>query len=124
MKKRGYTKEQVLKQIESRKEDYYKFVYPQRNISDIVINFFTDSKEIDIENEINIYLRILINKKYDLTEVLNVFSKNNIDFEFKSTDIFNEIKFFKYEECDIIDCSLKSYYDYVMFFILSLQQKL
>jgi hypothetical protein len=122
--KRGYTHEQILKQIESRKEDYYKFIHPQRNLSDIVINFFTD-EDSDIVNP-NMYLKILVNKKYPFIDILSALSKNEIEFSIGSSEIFNEITFYKYKECDILDdnykTSSRSYYDYIIFFILSLQQ--
>lgn len=122
--KRGYTHDQIMEQIESRKEDYYKFIHPQRNLSDIVINFFTD-EDSNIENP-NMYLRILVNKKYPLIDILSALSKNEIEFSISSSEIFNEITFYKYKECDILDDNYKtssmSYYDYIIFFILSLQQ--
>jgi uridine kinase len=122
--KRGYTHDQIIEQIESRKEDYYNFIHPQRDLSDIVINFFTDD-ENNNENT-NIYLRILVNKKYPLIDILSVLSKNEIEFTISSSEIFNEITFYKYKECDILDDNYKtssnSYYDYIIFFILSLQQ--
>jgi phosphoribulokinase len=121
--KRGYTHAQILEQIESRKEDYYKFIHPQRDLSDIVINFFTD--DIDVTDP-DVHLKILVNKKYPLIDILSVLSKNEIEFTISSSEVFNEITFFKYKECDILDdnyeTSSKSYYDYIIFFILSLQQ--
>ncbi len=38
--KRGYTPEQVLKQIEERHEDTEKYIRPQRTFADIVITFY------------------------------------------------------------------------------------
>jgi uridine kinase len=128
MDKRGYTLDQIMKQIESRKEDYYKFIYPQRDKSDIVINFFTDTKfNIDnINDDVEIKLRILVNKKYPLIDILSDISKENIEFEINSSnEIFNEIIFNKYKDSNIIDKSnlqFGNYYDYIMFFILSLKK--
>ena len=117
MNKRGYTKEDIIKQIESRKEDYYKFIYPQRNISDVVVNFFTGTND-------DINLKILVNRKYKIVNILDVLSKKKIEFQTSSTEIFNEITFSRYKDCDIINgYSLNSYYDYIMFFILSLKTK-
>jgi uridine kinase len=128
MQNRGYSIEETLKQIEARKEDYYKYIYPQRDKSDIIINFFTD-KDFDI-NKINeddtVNLRILINKKYSLIDILSHLSKKEIEFKIKSNnEIFNEIVFYKYKKCNILEnsnISFDNYYDYIMFFILSLQQ--
>jgi uridine kinase len=121
MTKRGYTKEQVLEQIESRKKDYYEFVYPQRNKSDIVVNFFTDSNEIDLEKEPTIFLRVLIINKYNIKDILESLLEKNIEFEYNSSKDFNEITFYKYKKCDIIKNSTNSYYDYIIFLILSLK---
>ncbi len=38
--KRGYTPEQVLRQIEERREDTEKYIKPQRTFADIVISFY------------------------------------------------------------------------------------
>ncbi len=121
MLKRGYTKEEVITQIESRKKDYYEFVYPQRDISDIVVNFFTDTKQINIEKEPNIFLKVLINKKYDIKSIIELLLSKNIDFETSKDLQFNELTFLKYKECDIINNSTNSYYDYIIFIILSLK---
>lgn len=122
MIKRGYTKEQVLSQIESRKKDYYEFVYPQRQKSDIVVNFFTDSEEIDLDIEPVIFLRLLISDKYDIKDILNIFYEKEIDFETKLNGNFNEVVFTAYKKCDLIEKSTTSYYDYIILFILSLKQ--
>jgi uridine kinase len=128
MDKRGYTLEQIMIQIDNRKEDYYKFIYPQKDKSDIVINFFTNTKfSIQNINEVvDIHLRILVNKKYPLIDILSDISKEGIEFEINSNnEIFNEIVFNKYKDSNIIYKSkmkFGNFYDYIMFFILSLQQ--
>jgi uridine kinase len=122
MTKRGYTKDQVLKQIESRKKDYYEFVYPQRERSDIIVNFFTDSQEIDLDNEPTIFLRLLICDKYNIKDILNIFYEKEINFETKINGNFNEVVFYTFKKCNLIKNSTDSYYDYIIFFILSLKQ--
>lgn len=119
MIKRGYSKDNIIKQIESRKEDYYKFIYPQRSISDIVINFFRNT------NNESIGLKIFINNKHFIDNILKQLSNNGIFFEKKSNDSFEEITFHEYKECNILNgYSSKSYYDYILLFILSLKQKI
>ena len=116
--KRGYTKNDIIKQIESRKDDYYKFIYPQRNVSDIVVNFFTGDNDC-------VNLKIFISKKYRIEDILNNLENKEIEFKKKSNDLFYEIVFNSYKECDILNgYSSKSYYDYILFFILSLKQKI
>jgi uridine kinase len=50
-KKRGYSAEAILKQIDSRADDAEKYIYPQKDFSDIVVHFFpTNSFEPGNEN--------------------------------------------------------------------------
>ncbi len=45
--KRGYTAEQVQKQIEARKPDVEAFIRPQRTFADIVVSFFPPEEQPD-----------------------------------------------------------------------------
>ena len=82
---RGYNFETVLKQIERRVDDYNKFIEPQINNCDLEIKFYTDDnfnyKNID---EIpKIYLKLNINKKYDIIEFIEILEKYNINYNFE-----------------------------------------
>jgi uridine kinase len=128
---RGYTVEKSIEQIKTRELDYQKYIYPQRNISDIVINFFTDTpfSVESIEEECNLYLRVLVNKKHPLTEILNQLTMNNIAYSIDSASdsIFNIITFKEFTDTDLLkDFKIKhnSFYDYIVFFILSLRTKI
>jgi hypothetical protein len=122
MSKRGYSKDEVMRQIEVRKKDYYDFVYPQREISDIVIRFFTDSDEIEIEKEYDIFLKISVSDRYRIDGIVSRLRSEGITFSIEKEEKFNQFKFFKYENRNIITDPTNSYYDYILFFILSLQQ--
>ena len=66
--KRGYTKEKVYEQILKRLDDFEKFVKPQIDVADIIINMYTDYvfdiNLYDINDIINIFIRIGIRKNY------------------------------------------------------------
>ena len=79
VKTRGYTEEKVIKQISDRKTDYKKYVAPQKNNSDIVVNFFAKA-------DMSLGLNILINKKHSVENILSSFSKYNIPYEFKTNE--------------------------------------
>ena len=123
---RGYSPIDVLRQIKSRMADYYEYIYPQRELSDVIINFFTDEEfSLDkIDKEDRVYLRMLINKKYSLLNVLSVLQKKNIKFDLViNNDKFNEITFSEYKKCDLLegaDGRFNGYYDYIVFIVLSL----
>jgi uridine kinase len=123
VKKRGYTPDQVVKQIESRKEDYFKYVYPQRNISDVIINFYTlDDIDIFSNTDNNISLRIFISTIFDITDILDNIRKLNIEFEYSLNDNFYEINFLKYQNIPIIKKTFNNYYDIIIYFILNIKK--
>ena len=88
IKKRGYTVEKVLKSIDDRKKDYIKYILPQKNNADIIINFYTDDKIslTDLEKNYEIKLNIFINKKYDILKHL---------IKYKNINILEQEKYYK-----------------------------
>ena len=73
VKKRGYSIEKIYKQIEHRKLDFYTYIYPQREIADIIINFYTDKKfeisTFDMNEQYNVYLKISIKMSHNLKNI-------------------------------------------------------
>lgn len=129
VEKRGYSVEKVLEQIEKRSLDYVEYILPQREKSDIIINFFTDS-EFDVnrlDEEIKVHLRVYVSKKHSLIDILSQLSKNNINYfiDSESNKNYNEIIFYEYKTCQLLENSLvlNNFYDYIVFIILSLNQK-
>jgi len=91
--KRGYSIENILQQIEKRKIDFNKYIYPQKYVADIIINLYTlDNYNIDFYNfdynqEIKFNYCIAINCKYNiniytqnLNNINNIKKKNNFNY--------------------------------------------
>lgn len=127
MAKRGYTKEAILAQIESRKEDYMKYILPQRDISDVVVNFFTDT-EFDINNlqdNFEIKLKLLISKKYKIDEILKTMFDEGINLRYTASEnsLFQEIVFEEYKEHNLLKgMKNNNFYDYLIFILLNLNK--
>jgi uridine kinase len=121
--KRGYTEEKVLKQIEYRKEDYYKFIYPQREISDIIINFHTNG-DLGI-NDNNLSLRVFVKEKFNVMGILSVFQDIKLDFEYTNTKEYHILFFKEYQDVSIpIDVLYSNYYDYIIYIILNIKKRI
>ena len=77
---RGYNKDDIIKNIKRREEDECKYIKPQSLHSDIIISFFTDD-DFDYTNNItpNIYLKLIIVKKYDMIEFIELLNISNIN---------------------------------------------
>ncbi len=124
VKERGYILAKVLNQIKKREEDYKKYVDPQKESSDIIINFFTDNNvdPTNIDEVCNIYLRLLIKNEYNVSQIINEIKIfNNIEVEEKNDRY--EIIIKEYKPLPIFDTFITKsddFYDYILFFILNL----
>lgn len=116
---RGHSLENVLKQIDKRKDDYEKYILPQRNKSDLVINFFSENEEM--------CLKILINKQYDVSKILKTLNTKEINYSLSSSEQnFLTLTFHKYKSISLWDNSeipiLYNFYDYIIYVILNISK--
>lgn len=74
IEKRGYTIEKILEQISSRKNDFQKYILPQKEKADIIINFYTDKKfdlnSFNINENLNIFLKIGVKNIYNINKII------------------------------------------------------
>ena len=79
VEKRGYNVDKVLKQIEDRYDDSNKFILPQKDFSDLIIEYFS-VEEIEIgesNSDLKIGLKIVVDANIQLDEIINKFT---VDF--------------------------------------------
>lgn len=102
VQKRGYSIEKILKQISERNEDYIKYILPQREHSDIIVNFYTttifDINTFSMEDKYPILLKIYIKKHIPIINIittLNItktfFDDNYCILDFKETYDYEHI---------------------------------
>lgn len=79
-KKRGYTKEEILKQIEGRVKDAVKYIYPQKVYSDFIIKYYDKTlKDCLMENhDIKLDLELTLNSEVDLEFLIDNLIENDI----------------------------------------------
>ena len=111
IKKRGYTTEKVLQNIQERKKDFIKYILPQKKKADIIINFYTNDEISfdDLERNYEIKLKIFVKKKFNIIFLL---SQNNFNIH----DIDN------YYKIEIVN-TYKSYYEIIKYIIQNLNNK-
>ena len=96
-KQRGYDARTVIEYINKRKPDAKKYIHPQKYNSDLIITFFTDDNfNYKYYIEPNIYLRLEINKNYDIEIFLSYINKYYIYYQFINNNnkyilVFKEI---------------------------------
>jgi uridine kinase len=115
---RNHTEKEVVDQINSRKKDYCKYVYPQKKRSDLIINFIPSGKS-------SISLRLFVKKTFDITKIIGDLRSFGIRFIVKNKSLFNEIIFNEYQKINKRIFGFPShnnYYDYILFFIFNLMK--
>ncbi|MBD1927711.1 phosphoribulokinase [Trichocoleus sp. FACHB-90] len=77
--KRGYTREQVLEQLQKRESDSEEFIRPQRQWADMIVTFYPpqdDAKEVNSHLNVRLVLRPTIPHP-DMTHILSPGSDNS-----------------------------------------------
>ncbi|MCY9555599.1 hypothetical protein M5W98_28720, partial [Paenibacillus apiarius] len=75
-KHRGYTKEQIIEQIEKRIPDAKKYIIPQKEYADLVIHYF-DKNLVDCctdNHEVNISLKLTLSSAINLEPIIQALS--------------------------------------------------
>lgn len=87
VKKRGYTYEKILTQINNRRSDFVKYILPQKDNADIVLLYYNDDifdiDKFNINSEIIYKFKIGINKKYDLKNIIHDLNVLTIEIDEK-----------------------------------------
>ena len=126
IKERGHSVEKIVKQIESRRGDYKKFIYPQRENSDLVINFYYKDLENTNFNELEMSLKLYIKNSYDIEYIIKKLDGINIKVNVKLEGKFYIIDFEKYKKINSDDNflipKLNNFYDYIIFIIINLKK--
>jgi uridine kinase len=86
--KRGYSVNAVSKQINERSKDADKYIKPQINYSDLIINYYP-KKSFEIGNpkiKPNLNLKLIFNSNIQIDKLLFYFEKKNINVEWDYSD--------------------------------------
>jgi uridine kinase len=116
VEKRNHNEESVLKQIEKRKIDFEKYILPQKDNSDIIVNFY------ELENNklsLLIKLRKDLNCEFVLNQIIEHFKNSNIFLE----NNFTSINFNEYENNEILNqlnYRTFDFYDYIIYILMNL----
>lgn len=125
-KHRGYSLEKTLQQIKSRDNDYITYIYPQRNKSDLIINFYYENLKKNEYDEKNVSLKVFIKSNFDLSSIIKKFESVGIKLNVKEIDNFYSIDFGKYKKCNLFFEShlpkQNNFYDYIIMIIMNLKK--
>ena len=86
---RGYNVEKVVESIRKREEDYEKYILPQKNNADLVVNFYSEKKvdilDYKIKDKLN--LRLIVDIGRNVSKVKKILDEKNINFFFEKLAI-------------------------------------
>jgi phosphoribulokinase len=74
MSKRGYTRDEVLKQLEHRRHDSEAYVMPQREKADMVISFFPPDDYATTQDNTRLNVRIILRHPIPLPDLEEAFA--------------------------------------------------
>jgi uridine kinase len=119
---RGYEIEKVIDSIRKREDDYEKYILPQKENADLVVNFFSP-KEIDIFNyntkdELN--LRLIVDISRNIEKIKNILYEKRIDFIFERRDNKCIFEFKEFQSIDGLKFTRGDFYDYVTLFVFNI----
>ena len=82
--KRGYTNEKIIEQLKNRYNDSKKYIYPQKNFADLVLNFFPIESFSPGKKDanINIGLKIEVNASIYLENLVESLKSNSISWDY------------------------------------------
>lgn len=91
MNTRGYSKEEIVAQIEKRIPDAEKYIYPQKEYADLIITYFdkTLTSCYQDDHEVNLSVRFKLNLNLDIEQLLKSFEVYNVHPEHRICDDFN-----------------------------------
>jgi len=122
---RGYKIDHVLDQINLREEDYKKYVNPQKEKADVIVNFYTD-EDFHIENlesQDRVGLRILVSKENRVDEV--ILKLNDVapgKFKFFEEKLRKVIQFPIYSQSEYNNAKMLEIYSYIILTILNIRK--
>lgn len=109
---RGYKESDVIKSIEKRKEDFKKYIEPQRELADIIVNFFNKND--------NLCLRLHVKEDIKINKPVSILDNNSVDYNLDKSNNYNIFTFEKFEPLISKKLPHKSetLYDYALLFAL------
>jgi uridine kinase len=115
---RNYTKDKVIKQINERSGDFQKYILPQKENSNIIVNFYEKKNN-------KLGLKIKISEKLNPRELFDHISLYNPSCEIYVEKKFIVIDFDKYFDCELFDSLMYKtfdFYDYIIYILLYLKK--
>ena len=75
--KRGYSREKILEQIEKRMPDAERYIHPQKNYADMIIQYFDRNlkEDVDAEYRVVMSVRLFISAAVDIEPLLSELEK-------------------------------------------------
>lgn len=83
---RGHSKEKTTQQIESRTIDARKYIYPQKDFADLIINYFPikDNNTNYIKDIIDIGLKINLSASISIENLINSLNPNSFSWDYNN----------------------------------------
>lgn len=96
VKKRGYSREKIIEQIEKREEDSLKFIHAQSKNADVIVSYFSKNPILEIgdpDEKVEIGLKLIVSHNFGLEPfILLLSSLNSYKIDHTYIDDIQELK--------------------------------
>lgn len=86
--KRGYSKEAIIKQIESRVPDAEKYIYPQKKYADMVVRYYDKTLDdcMEADHEVKMSIRLTISSAANVEPLVDELIGNGLTVQYDYSD--------------------------------------
>lgn len=109
---RGYSREQILKQIESRRRDSQKYISPQKSFANIIVRYFSEDEFTPGDDVVlTVKLRLTLNASLQLDGLVSLLRRlgNKLDWDYSDDLVSQYIILHHPVSSDHLQQALKEY---------------
>lgn len=85
-RERGYNEEQITESIAARKNDFEKFIAPQRDFADLIVNYFTDKTPDEGLKPADLKLRLTFDSNIPVENIIDFLHANKVSYRWDYDD--------------------------------------
>ena len=119
---RGHVIRRVMEPMKAREVDFQDFILPQREKSDLIVNFHTEDTfdESRPNMDLSVSLNIFVHKRIDISRTINLLTMWEIPYRLDDTGDFNKISFAGYKNSQLFgERAVGNLYDYIVLVIMN-----
>jgi len=120
---RGYDINKVIDSIKKRESDYDKYISPQKDNADLIVNFFAKNEVnlYDISHQDEVSLKLIVKKEFNIEKLKKLFNHMTVEYSFYENDGKSVFVFDTYKPLQNYKYTKNNFYDYIFLCIFNMK---